>query len=264
MSRVIGRLKRGVFAVAAAAALAGCVDPLSVDSQGRAEPLVTKAAMPSAVQRPVEIDDVLLCIRETRVLAPFTFSVGSFADSTGKINAVADGATGNFLPQGGSAAYITDALRRAGGRVISTYFGPPETPERAHYAVNGIFNTLDFGRVTDVDVRIDGIGPMIASGWAQLSLTIQLDEASTRVNRQMSMIQRPLRYQLAGFSVGRTFGDILASGAVSIQNQERMQFEALNGPIALGIVDVLMKEFPTAADACGAGVAALLEDRPAG
>ena len=49
-----------------------------------------------------------------------TFVVGPFADSTGKINAVAPGATGNFIPQGGSAAYITDAIAKARPAMIAT------------------------------------------------------------------------------------------------------------------------------------------------
>jgi hypothetical protein len=38
-----------------------------------------------------------------------------------------------------------------------------------------------------------------------------------------------------------------------------LQFEALNGPIALGVADVIMKEFPVAAKACRGIVADLLD-----
>src|SRR5438132_1714020 len=69
---------------------------------------VTKAAMPSSVQPYPRIEGTLVCIRRTRVLDGKTFVVGPFADSTGKINAVAVGSTGNFIPQGGSASYLTD------------------------------------------------------------------------------------------------------------------------------------------------------------
>jgi hypothetical protein len=37
-----------------------------------------------------------------------------------------------------------------------------------------------------------------------------------------------------------------------------LQFEALNGPIALGVADVVMKEFPEAAERCRGMVADLL------
>lgn len=223
-----------------------------------AEVPVTTASLPSTVQPYGRIEEVLACIRDTRVLRGRTFVVGAFADSTGKINAVAPGSTGNFLPQGGSASYITDALKKAGATVVSTYFGVPQEKIPAQYAINGIFNSLDFGSPLAADIRFGGIGPTGAVGWAQLSLTIQLDEVSTRVNRQISMIQRPVRYAQVGVGVGRTFDRLLVTGNVVVQNQERLQFEALNGPIALGVADVVMKEYPRAYWACGGMVADLL------
>lgn len=219
---------------------------------------VTKASMPSSVQPYPRIEATLACIRQTGVLRGKTFVVGPFADSTGKINAVAQGATGNFVPQGGSASYVTDALTKAGGQVVSTYFGAPTKAVPAQYAVNGIFNSLDFGTSAQADVRVGGIGPTMELGWAQLSLSIQLDEVATRVNRQMSMIQRPVRYTQLGASVGKTFGNTLVTGSGNLQNQERLQLEALNGPIALGIADVVMKEYPRARAACLTNIADLL------
>jgi|SRR5665213_3293627 len=219
---------------------------------------VTKASMPSSVQPYPRIEGTLACIRRTGVLRGKTFVVGPFADSTGKINAVAQGATGNFVPQGGSASYVTDALTKAGGQVVSTYFGAPTKAVPSQYAVNGIFNSLDFGTSAQSDIRIGGIGPTMELGWAQLSLSIQLDEVATRVNRQMSMIQRPVRYTQLGATVGKTFENTLVTGTANLQNQERLQLEALNGPIALGIADVLMKEFPRAQHACGDQIADLL------
>ncbi|MFM6986082.1 MAG: hypothetical protein ACKOXQ_05610 [Hydrogenophaga sp.] len=243
--------------------VAGCAyrgDGLPTDT--RPEVAVTPAVLPSVIQPYPRINDVLRCINKTRALEGKTFVVGPFADSTGKINSVAAGATGAFVPQGGSASYITDAIQKAGGRVISTYFGAPAINAPAQYMLNGIFNSLDFGTEISVDLRVAGLGPMVAQGWAQLTLSIQLDEAGTRLNRQMSMVQRPVRFSLLGMGVGRVMGDTLVTGSLSSQNQERLQFEALNGPIALGVVDVLMKEFPVAANACGSTVADLLS--PAG
>lgn len=170
------------------------------------------------------------------------------------------GATGNYLPQGGSAAFVTDALRRAGAQVVSTYFGPPTRPVNAQYAVNGIFNSLDFGRPVSVDARVRGVGPIITSGWAQLSLTIQLDRADTRLNRQISIIQRPVRYQSFGIGVARTVGTSLVTGEAEFQSQERLQLEALNGPIALGVADVLMREYPELRKSCGEPVKAVLAE----
>lgn len=247
--------------VVAVGALGACTDPVVFDESGSATPRVSAAPMPSTLPRYTQLEEALACIRETGQLRNVTFSVGSFADSTGKINTAAQGATGNFLPQGGSAAFVTDALRRAGARVVSTYFGPPATPIPTDFAINGIFNSLDFGQASRVDVRVSGIGPVIATGWAQLSLTIQLDESSTRLNRQMSMIQRPVRYQQYGFGVGRDVSGTLVTGFGNVEGQERLQMEALNGPIALGVIDVLTQEFLTLRERCIGSVEGLLAER---
>ncbi len=221
---------------------------------------VTKASLPSSVQPYPRIERTLRCIASTGVLRNVTFVVGAFADSTGKINAVAVGATGSFIPQGGSASYITDALTKAGGTVVSTYFGTPTRAVPAQYAINGIFNSLDFGTVTQVDVQVAGVGPTAELDWAELSLTIQLDEVATRVNRQMSMIQRPVRYTQIGATAGATINNTLVTGTANLQNQERLQLEAVNGPIALGVADVIMKEFSRARQKCFGIIADLLID----
>ncbi len=254
------KIRFGIAVSIAMLAISGCADPVVVDDQGRSDVVVSRAAPPSAVIRYEKADSVLSCIKETGRLNKTTFAVGSFADSTGKINSVAIGATGSFLPQGGSSAYITDAIRRAGGQVVSTYFGPPEKRTKMDYAVNGIFNSLDFGQPTSVDARVRGVGPVISTGWAQLSMSIQLDEAETRRNRQMSIIQRPVRYQQFGIGVARTFGSSLVTGYAEGQSQERLQLEALNGPIALGVADVLMREFPELRTQCGMSLQNVLQE----
>jgi hypothetical protein len=240
--------------------LPGCVS-LSVPRLSKTSPEVpvTAATLPMVVKPYPYINKALLCIKKTDALKNKTFIVGPFADSTGKINAVAQSGTGNFIPQGGSASYITDAITKAGGRVISTYFGAPTINAPAEYMVNGIFNSLDFGTSFAADVRVDGVGPLAQFGWAQLTLSIQLDEAGTRLNRQMSMIERPVQFSQMGLGSGRVYGSTLITGNIGVQNQERLQFEALNGPIALGIVDVLFKEFPIAKSECGAMVQDLLK-----
>lgn len=235
----------------------GCV-ATTVDEYGLEQPIVTKSALPSAVRPYPEIEETLACIKGTGALEGRRFRVGAFADSTGKVNAVADGATGNFLPQGGSSAYITDAIRRAGGQVITGYFGDPEEQIPADYAVNGIFNSLDFGRPVDADLRISGIGPIIVSGWAQVSLAIQLDDDKTRLNHQLSLVQRPVKFQQLGVGVGRDFDGTLVTGTASFSSQQRLQLEALNGPIALGVADVLINEFPDARAQCGNAVDRLM------
>jgi hypothetical protein len=252
---IIGSAAIGVILLAAS----GCanLEGLSRSDAPGSVP-VTEAALPSSVQPYPRIEKTLACIRNTGVLRGRTFVVGAFADSTGKINSVAPGSTGNYIPQGGSASYMTDALAKAGARVVSTYFGPPTKNVSAQYAINGIFNSLDFGTPFAADVRVAGIGPTASVGWAQLSLSIQLDQVATRVNLQMSMIQRPVRYTQVGVGTGRDFDGTLVTGNIAVQNQERLQLEALNGPIALGVADVVMKEFPRARESCGGMVADLL------
>lgn len=255
--KMVGRLGALAFV---ASILISCKTTDRADTETPTpEVAVTTASLPTSVKPYPQIEDTLRCIRQTGVLRGVTFIVGSFADSTGKINTVATGATGNFMPQGGSASYITDALRKAGARVVSTYFGAPTKKVRTHYAINGIFNSLDFGSPVAADVRVKGIGPTLGSGWAQLTLSIQLDRASTRLNRQMSMIQRPVRYKQIGVGLGRVLGDTLVTGNVRFQNQQRLQFEALNGPIALGVADVIMKEFPSSSGPCRILVRNLLD-----
>lgn len=240
--------------------VSGCANNIAFENVANAGALpVTAAELPSAVHPYPRIEQTLQCIRATAVLKGITFIVGPFADSTGKINAIAQGATGNFIPQGGSAAYITDAIGKAGGRIVSTYFGPPSRQMQTKYAINGIFNSLDFGQPFAADVRVGGIGPTAGVGWAQLTLSIQLDEADTRLNQQISMIQRPVRYTQLGVGAGRDYSGTLVTGNVAFQNQERLQLEALNGPIALGVADVLMKQFPKAREQCGPPIADLLK-----
>jgi hypothetical protein len=246
--------KRLLVCSAVSLVLAGCATTSKTEAELGSEatdPIVTNAAAPTVVKPYRKIEDLLACINDTGALHGLTFVIGPFADSTGKVNSVAIGATGNFLPQGGSASYITDAVVKAGGRVVSTYFGQPRKAVRSEYALNGIFNSLDFGAPVEADVRVGGVGPTFKKGWAQLTLSMQLDEIATNVNRQISMIQRPVRYTQIGVGIGRTLGNTLVTGNVAFQNQERLQFEALNGPIALGVADVLLKEFPRAGDACG-------------
>lgn len=253
-----GRFAKLGCATMMAAALLACAPATVVSPDGVADANVTRASLPSAVRPYAQIEGALACINRTGALRGKVFVVGPFADSTGKINAVAEGGTGNFIPQGGSASYLTDAIRKAGGTVVSTYFGPPERRVPMDYAVNGIFNSLDFGAPSAVDLRVRGVGPVVATGFAQVSLTIQLDVAATRVNRQISLIQRPVRFQQTGFGVGRDFDGTIVTGTANATNQERLQLEAINGPIALGVVDVLIKEFPAARQACGETVQNLL------
>lgn len=207
-------------------------------------PTASPAPWPAKVQPGEVIAASLQCIRESGALKKVVFGVGAWVDSTGKINAVAPGATGAFLPQAGTASFVTDTVRQAGGQVLVQYFGPAPIKVQAHYVINGIFNSLDFGSSLNADVRVAGIGPTSQLGWAQLTLTVQLDKAQTRINRQTTVMTRAVRYTQLGVTAGKVFGDTLVTGGVQVQDQQRLQFEAVNGPIALAVIDVLIKEFP--------------------
>lgn len=157
---------------------------------------------------------------------------------------MAPGATGAFLPQAGTASFVTDTIRSAGGQVLVLYFGAAEVKVPAHYVLNGIFNSLDFGMNLNADVRVGGVGPTAQTGWAQLTLTVQMDAAQTRLNRQTTVISRAVRYTQLGVTAGKVWTDTLVTGGVQVHDQQRLQFEAINGPIALGVIDVIAKEFP--------------------
>jgi hypothetical protein len=156
-----------------------------------------------------------------------------------------------FLPQAGTASFVTDTLRRMGAKPLVMYFGAAEKRVKARFVINGIFNALDFGSGLDMDVRVFGIGPTAQSGWAQLTLTVQMDEAATRLNRQTAVLARAVRFNQVGATAGKTFGAALVTGGVQVQDQQRLQFESINGPIAAGVIEVVSREFPELAKCRG-------------
>ena len=211
----------------------------------------TSADAPKLVEVDPATDKVLTCIRNSGQLRDVVIGVGPWVDSTGKGNSVANGATGLFLPQAGTASFVTDTLRRMGAKPLVMYFGAAEKRVKARFVINGIFNALDFGSGIDVDVRIFGIGPTAQAGWAQLTMTVQMDEAATRLNRQTAVVSRAVRFSQLGATSGKTFGAALVTGGVQVQDQQRLQFESINGPIAAGVIEVASREFPDLAKCSG-------------
>ena len=239
-------VRSGVSGLVLLVGLSACSSTAPMNS-GAMPYTATPAASAKEVELSPHIEKALACIKDSRALRKVIFGVGPWVDSTGKINAVAQGATGAFLPQSGTASFVTDAIKRAGGQVLVQYFGPAEVKVRARYAINGIFNSLDFGTHLDADVRVAGVGPSALSGWAQLTMTMQLDAALTRLNRQTAVITRAVRYTRMGVSAGRVWGGTLVTGRVQLHDQQRLQFEAINGPIAIGVIEVITREFRKAA-----------------
>ena len=238
------RSVRRWIAIAVLAGVPACASTDMIDQQPMPY-TASPAASAKQVSLSPAIDQGLSCIKSTGVLRRVVFGVGPWVDSTGKINAVAQGATGAFLPQAGTASFVTHAIKKAGGQVLVQYFGPAEVKRRARYAVNGIFNSLDFGTHLDADVRVAGVGPTALTGWAQLTLTVQLDSASTRMNRQTAVLTRAVRYTKMGVTAGKIWGDVLVTGGVKFHDQQRLQFESINGPIAMGVIEVIAREFPS-------------------
>ena len=210
------------------------------------------ADKPRRVEPDAAITTALQCIRATGVLRHVVIGVGPWVDSTGKGNSVANGATGAFLPQAGTASFVTDTLRQMGASPLVMYFGAAERKVPARFVINGIFNSLDFGSVVDADLRVAGVGPTAQTGWAQLTLTIQMDAAATRLNKQTAVLVRSVRYSQFGASVGAVWGRDLVSGGVQVHDQQKLQFEAVNGPIATGVIDVVTREYPQLSKCRGA------------
>jgi hypothetical protein len=229
-----------------AAPLVGCTAMADADGD-LARFTATRPPGPTIIEQSPEIASQLMCIRDSGALRGKVFVVGPWVDATGKYNAVAAGATGSFLPQAGSANAVVSALHDAGATVVTGYFGAPAKPIHADYVLNGIFTSLDFGTNAAADVQVSGLGPNIEFGWADVSLSLQMDDADTRLNRQISKVRQTLRYSMIGATVGKTWGGTLVTGGAAISDQQRLQFEAIHKPIAFAVVDVLSKQFPGAA-----------------
>ncbi|PIZ31368.1 MAG: hypothetical protein COY40_02300 [Alphaproteobacteria bacterium CG_4_10_14_0_8_um_filter_53_9] len=263
------RMLKVMASLLTSAVLAGCASQAQTFSPSARGPSVTRAEMPSKVEGYAEVKSVLACIRNSGALKNTTIAIGVFTDSTDKGNASAPGSTGGYLPKGGSSIVLAQALKETGAKVVDLYENSTEANARQmlgakpakvniDFMMNGIFTSLDFGSTLNADVRVAGLGPTATTGYAQLTLGTQLVQQGTKVIKQISIVERTVRFTSIGAGTGKVFGNTLVTGNASVTNQERLQFEALNGPIALAAADALVNEFPTAKQACGDQVAALL------
>jgi outer membrane lipoprotein SlyB len=116
-----------VAVVISAISLSGCasMDEKRMQLQGE-----STAARPESVRPSTGIEKTLRCIRETGRLRKVIFAIGPWVDSTGKSNASAVGA---FLPQAGTATFVTDTIRRTGGKALVKYFGAAQHQGRLHH-----------------------------------------------------------------------------------------------------------------------------------
>lgn len=222
--------------------------------------------------------NALACIRDSKVLRGVRIAVAIHADGTGKYNHIAEGSTGNFLPQGTTAVFASQAILLGGARPYNYYELNTERAMRAfanadaqkgladkqekvlpHYVLSTSFTLLDFIGGPEVDVRVAGVGPRYFGRGAALEAVAELYQPGTRSTLRMSSIQRYVAFREAGFSVSRFFGPgtgTLVTGAAQYADQQRLQ-EATRDVVALAVTDVLSR-FPRVPAECRAQVVMLL------
>ena len=248
---------RRQFAVVLTAALAlgGC-SSLWWDDYNH----VTKAVPPRASAPDPRIVAALGCIRESGALRHIKIAVAIHADGTGKYNHIADGATGNYLPQGTTATYASDAVLLAGARAYNYYELNTERAMRAfagadaqkaladeedatmpRYVLSTSFTALDFLGGFDVDVQGAGAGPYWTNRGATVEAVADIYQPGSRHILNMSSIQRYVAFRQGGVTVNRWFNanpNSLVTGGVLYSDQQRLQ-EATRDVVALSVADVL-------------------------
>jgi hypothetical protein len=254
-------------------ALAGC-SGLSIDPYVP----VTNAVPPRASGPATPILNALACIRDSRALRGTRIAVAIHADGTGKYNHISEGSTGNYLPQGTTATYVSQAILFAGARPYNYYELNTERAMRAfanqetqkgladkqdtvlpHYVLSTSFTALDFIGGPEVDIRIAGVGPKYLGRGAALEAVAEVYQPGTRTILRMSSIQRYIAFREAGVGISRFFGGgvgTLVTGAAVYADQQRLQ-EATRDVVALSVVDVLSR-FPRVPAECRGEVEALL------
>ena len=235
-------------------------------------------AVPPRTSGPAEpIQAALACIRASGALRGTRIAVAIHADGTGKSNHAAEGSTGNFLPQGTSAVWASEAVLLAGGQAYNYYelnteramraFGNEATLKAlaamqedalADYVVSTSFTALDFVGGFDMDVRVDGMGPRMVKRGVAIEGAAEVYEPGSRKTLYMSSIRRRVRFKEVAFGLSRFFGGgqgILVTGGVAHSDQQRLQ-EATRDVIALAVADVLSR-FPRVPASCWGEVEAL-------
>lgn len=236
-------------------------------------PVAPRASAPSA-----PIMHALACIHDSRALRGARIAVAIHADGTGKSNFIAEGSTGNFLPQGTTAVFASQAVMFAGGRAYNYYelnteramraFAGPETQKGLaekqdavlpHYILSTSFTALDFIGGPEVDIRVGGIGPRYVGRGAALEAVAEVYQPGNRAILKMSSVQRYVAFREAGIGVSKFLGGgsgTLVTGAAQYTDQQRLQ-EATRDVVALTVADVL-SQFPRVPGVCRAEVATLL------
>jgi hypothetical protein len=253
--------------------LAGCGGLLVDDYVPVTNPIPPRESLES---RPIL--HALACIRQSGALRHTRIAVAIHADGTGKYNHIAEGSTGNYLPQGTTAVYASQAVLQAGARPYNYYELNTERAMRAfanldtqktlaekqdavlpHYVLSTSFTALDFIGGPEVDVQVAGIGPTYLGRGAALEAVAEIYRPGSRSILRVSSIQRYVAFRQAGVTVNRFFGGgagTLVTGAVQYSDQQRLQ-EATRDVVALSVADVLSR-FPRVPAECRAEVENLL------
>jgi hypothetical protein len=268
-----GKVMQRQFAIilAAAVMLGGCSSPWW-DSYNH----VTRAVPPRASGPDPRIAYALACIGQSRTLGATKIAVAIHADGTGKYNHIADGATGNYLPQGTTATFASDAVLRAGARAFNYYELNTERAMRAfatadeqktladmqdatlpNYVLSTSFTALDFIGGPDVDVQIGGVGPYWSGRGASVEAVAEIYQPGSRAILKMSSIQRYVNFAEGGATIAKLIGTQLVTGGALYADQQRLQ-EATRDVVALSVADVL-SQFHRVPKLCRGEVQALLD-----
>jgi hypothetical protein len=268
-------MRQFALVLAVGMALGGC-SPSWWDSYNN----VTKAVPPRSSAPDPRIVAALACIRESGALRNTKIAVAIHADGTGKYNHIADGATGNYLPQGTTAVFASDAVLLAGARAYNYYELNTERAMRAfagadeqkaladqqdatlpHYVLSTSFTALDFLGGADIDVQVAGVGPYWTNRGATVEAVAEIYEPGSRAIIKMSSIQRFVAFRQGGATVGKFFGPssnpTLVTGGALYSDQQRLQ-EATRDVVALSVADVL-SQFRRVPRNCRAEVDGLLD-----
>jgi hypothetical protein len=271
-------MKRQVIVVLLASAVLGGCSFGWWDSYNN----VSRALPPRASAPSAPIVAALSCIKDSGALRNTKIAVAIHADGTGKYNHIADGATGNYLPQGTTATYASDAVLMAGARAYNYYELNTERAMRAfagadeqkllsdkqdatlpNYILSTSFTALDFIGGPDIDVQIAGIGPYWTGRGASVEAVAEIYQPGNRAILKMSSIQRYVAFRQGGVTVNKFFGSgsgTLVTGGALYSDQQRLQ-EATRDVVALSVADVLSRFRHVPTD-CRVMVEALLAGAP--
>lgn len=266
-------MRKIILPVVLASVLAGCGTAVN-----DAYIPVTQAVPPRASGPSAAISQALACIRRSNALRGTRIAIAIHADGTGKINAIAEGSTGNFLPQGTTAVFASQAVLLAGAQPHNYYELNTERAMRGFasgdaqklladqqdaalpsYVISTSFTALDFIGGPEVDVRVAGIGPRYVRRGAALEAVAEVYQPGNRRIIRMSSVQRYVDFREIGLGVSKFVGDgagTLVTGAAQYTDQQRLQ-EATRDVVALTVADVL-SQFPGVPSRCRKEVLALL------